>query len=536
MAIPPCVFDGLNVNDGVVYTILPGVELGARQKTWSERKSYTGVIAQYNVSDAASIPMRFPMLVEGLSPADLDAKVQAINTKIDGCSSVTPKNLVYGGMTYQIVTTSRVAYIIDQREQNSFVTKLDLVLNRLPDISMVTLNQNMVAAPPVNIETFANAADWSLTSATLTADTTRHHYGTQSLNLTCTSAGVTGRMTKPGMTLDLSDKMPVRFWAHFPAETDYRDISKIEVRFVTSHGNDYYYATLWVHQVGTAERFNNGSWQSWLLSPTYFATWGTPDWSNIVEMEVSLHPLAGKTPTILCGLAEHVNLQGAIMFDYDDSRENVYLAGFPVLSARGVRANVYTITGQMGAANFMTWTELQTLDAADWSICNHGQWSIDQSASTYAQNYDDVHNAVVDLTAHGLSRNALLFAYPQGYVGTTSNAALTAAGILQARISGDMTPSMPFADPYLTWCHSVGAADSSAVTLAKWTGLIDEVKLYGGVARLCCHVIGAGLDLEVADLTTLRDYAIASGLPIITNAELQAATTGPVLVPDSSSL
>ena len=132
MTLPALIFDGLDLNDSVIYTVLPGIAPGAPQKTWSERKSYTGSIAQYNVSEAASVPMLFPMKVQGTSLADLDDKVQAINTKIDGCSSSTPKSLVWADTTYQIVTTPRVAYVLDAAAGVSFWAMFDLVLNRLP--------------------------------------------------------------------------------------------------------------------------------------------------------------------------------------------------------------------------------------------------------------------------------------------------------------------------------------------------------------------------------------------------------------------
>lgn len=132
MSLPTCTFDGLNINDGSTYTVMPGVELGARQKTWKERRSYTGAVAQYNVSEAYVIPMKFPLKVQGTSLADLDAAVQAINTKIDGCSSAAPKNLVFAGTTYQIATTPRIAYVLGASAGAVFFVFIDLVLNRRP--------------------------------------------------------------------------------------------------------------------------------------------------------------------------------------------------------------------------------------------------------------------------------------------------------------------------------------------------------------------------------------------------------------------
>lgn len=132
MTRTPLILDGLNLNDGATYGYLPGVELGARQKSWSERKSYTGVIAQYNVSEAASIPMKFSLWVQGTSLADLDAKVQAVNTKIDGCSSAIPRALVFAGTTYAITTSQRVAYVLDEAGVVVFRALINLVLNRAP--------------------------------------------------------------------------------------------------------------------------------------------------------------------------------------------------------------------------------------------------------------------------------------------------------------------------------------------------------------------------------------------------------------------
>ena len=132
MAAPTCTFDSLNINDGSTYTILPGVELGARLKTWDEQRSYAGGVTQTNVSEAYVVPMKFPMLVKGTSLADLDSKVQAINTKIDSCSSASPKNLVWAGTTYYIVTTPRVGYVLDEAAGAGFLAVFDLQLNRTP--------------------------------------------------------------------------------------------------------------------------------------------------------------------------------------------------------------------------------------------------------------------------------------------------------------------------------------------------------------------------------------------------------------------
>lgn len=132
MAFPTLTLDGLNLNDGTVYTLMSGMELGARQKTWDELRSYTGAVTQANVSEAYYIPAHCGIRVQGSSAADLDVKVKAINTKIDGFTAAAGKSFVYDGTTYVCGASARVAYALGARELLKFWTVVDLVMNRVP--------------------------------------------------------------------------------------------------------------------------------------------------------------------------------------------------------------------------------------------------------------------------------------------------------------------------------------------------------------------------------------------------------------------
>jgi len=131
MAVPVCTLDGLNLQANG-YTIMSGIDVGVRLKTWDEQRSYAGGVTQTNVSEAYIIQMTLPLEVQGSSLADLNTKVQAVNTKIDSCSSASPKSLVFDGTTYQIVSTPRVGYVIDLAAEVGFRAAINLVLNRLP--------------------------------------------------------------------------------------------------------------------------------------------------------------------------------------------------------------------------------------------------------------------------------------------------------------------------------------------------------------------------------------------------------------------
>lgn len=132
MAIPTLTFDGLDLNDGTIYKLMPGVVLGAKRKTWDDRRSYTGSPARYNVSTAYYIESHWPIAVQGTSFADLKSKVAAINTKIDLCTTASPKNLIFAGTTYQIVDSENVEVVVGQREINDFRALIDLALYRIP--------------------------------------------------------------------------------------------------------------------------------------------------------------------------------------------------------------------------------------------------------------------------------------------------------------------------------------------------------------------------------------------------------------------
>lgn len=132
MAMYTCTLDSLDLNTGTTYILWMGADVGARLKTWDEQRSYAGGVAQTNVSEAYYVPVTLTIRVKGSSLSDLDSKVQAINTKIDGCTAASPKNLVVGSTTYQIVASPRVSYAMDEGVVAAFWTIIDILLNRLP--------------------------------------------------------------------------------------------------------------------------------------------------------------------------------------------------------------------------------------------------------------------------------------------------------------------------------------------------------------------------------------------------------------------
>ena len=131
--MPTLTLDGLNLNSGTTYTLMPGIDFGAQVKTFEEYRSYTGAVTQANVNTGHYIPVSIPLMVQGSSLATLDAAVQAINAKIDTCSAAATKALVWNGTdTYQIASSQRVAYTLDQQAGIAFRVFIVVALNREP--------------------------------------------------------------------------------------------------------------------------------------------------------------------------------------------------------------------------------------------------------------------------------------------------------------------------------------------------------------------------------------------------------------------
>jgi len=132
MSAPTVTFDSLNINDGAKYGVLEGSYLGAPVVTFDEVRSYSGAVTQTNVSSANLIEVTIPLIVKGSSVSDLRSNINALNTKISGCTAASPKALVFDGVTYSIVASSQVAPPLTQSYQNKYIAFLDLVLNRTP--------------------------------------------------------------------------------------------------------------------------------------------------------------------------------------------------------------------------------------------------------------------------------------------------------------------------------------------------------------------------------------------------------------------
>ena len=129
MANKVCTFDGLNLNDKVLYWLLPDFDPGEPPLSFDEFPSYDGSVVQRNVSRAGIVTMKLPIDVRAGTEAALWAGIDAINAKIRGATNDAPKTLVVGSRSYTIVASPEVNPVEDELWYAG-VARLAIALNR----------------------------------------------------------------------------------------------------------------------------------------------------------------------------------------------------------------------------------------------------------------------------------------------------------------------------------------------------------------------------------------------------------------------
>ena len=139
MAAPTCRFYNasnssyLDINDGSTYNILEA-DMGATVRTFDEYRSYSGSIAQYNVTTANLIDMRLVIRVKSNSVANLRTALAAINTKVNDITAGTT-HFIYDGTTYHLMSSQPITWVEDATFHTGFWTDVELGLNRNTDVA-----------------------------------------------------------------------------------------------------------------------------------------------------------------------------------------------------------------------------------------------------------------------------------------------------------------------------------------------------------------------------------------------------------------
>ena len=113
------------------------------------------------------------------------------------------------------------------------------------------------------------------------------------------------------------------------------------------------------------------------------------------------------------------------MITIDDGYKDNYEKAYPILKEFGMKATIFTATGLLNNAGYMTWDDLNQMKDLVY-FANH-TWSHHSSAGTKEKLTEEITMADKQLSEHGLNPNKI-FAYPYGGAGKTAKEVLVSSG------------------------------------------------------------------------------------------------------------
>ena len=149
-SVPIVTYGGLDLNDQANYWALAGFDPGNDVTTWDEHKSYSGEVAQYNVTDANLVEVRIPLRIVGGSLKDFWDAVEAINTLI----AAGDQTLVFddGGYewTYSCAQSQRLDVPREASVYTSYSATVELVLMRYPGVTTAATSVTPPSPPSIS--------------------------------------------------------------------------------------------------------------------------------------------------------------------------------------------------------------------------------------------------------------------------------------------------------------------------------------------------------------------------------------------------
>jgi peptidoglycan/xylan/chitin deacetylase (PgdA/CDA1 family) len=227
--------------------------------------------------------------------------------------------------------------------------------------------------------------------------------------------------------------------------------------------------------------------------------------------------------------AAGVTVPGPVVcFHFDDGLEPVYTLAYPALAAAGIPATVYIPSDYIGDTDRMTAAQLLALDAAGWSIGNHGQTHDNFTTLTQAQIETELSTAQAALDALGLTGASRHVAYPNGQYNADSDAAMTATGMLTGR-AGEIVADqfLPWSNPYRVIPRVIMNTDTLATVESWLDAAIGRPYLY--LCLLFHNIVESeptSYQWLASDFQALVTYAAGLDLSYLNAADLYTLQAG----------
>ena len=119
--------------------------------------------------------------------------------------------------------------------------------------------------------------------------------------------------------------------------------------------------------------------------------------------------VGGKTATSEVTVEEGIWLPPTMIM-FDDGSESVYTEAFPALTARGIAGSFFVVTDSIGTDGYVTWEQLEEMQAAGWTIGNHTNNHIDLVESSRSDAIAAVADGAEALSDRGFNGSTYLAA------------------------------------------------------------------------------------------------------------------------------
>lgn len=216
---------------------------------------------------------------------------------------------------------------------------------------------------------------------------------------------------------------------------------------------------------------------------------------------------------------------GAILLTFDDGRTSTYTEAFSYMQTKGMVGTAYITTNWPNTASYVTWSQLQTMNAAGWSIANH---TVDH-ASLASLNSEQINAELVNaksvLDSHGLTGASMHVAYPFGTYNSTVFAEMTNTGML----TGRSVDSGVFDYASQSMQNIIAINTAAATTAASLQPIILDAINLGKIVVLVIHDIKTSpvnYDWTITEFRALIDWMATQGIKPITINQLYSKMVG----------
>lgn len=371
----------------------------------------------------------------------------------------------------------------------------------------ITLPQNLLSVQPTLIDDFEVAAQWVVSGASAVKVDDIVHYKTGSHSQGYISgSGVFALITKDfGSPINLTGVNRISLWIYIDNPEPIND--ELATASFLSFSHQISFGTSMSVNIAATRHIHG--WQHYQIPLASFQNNGGETWDSIRYVRCGAIPKAGKASVSSFDTLEwgHVGIP-AMMFWFDDGYASIYNDIFPILKSHNIRATQAITLDWIETPGYMSWAQLQELDAAGWTIVGHGVDHTTYTTLTEAQQETDMDTVRSALISNNLNRGANYVAFPGGLVNNDTFTAMANLGMLSGRIAGQYSAVgirecyLPTFDIRIIPCGFVGSS-ASVVDVETY---IDNVISKGIIASIYGHNPGGVGEMSVADWTTIIEY------------------------------